>query len=407
MRIRRCIQALSTLLLMFLVISSSFAQDRNSGSVKVGEADLYPSVRFDFVSSDNAFLTSSDLIDTNGFLVKPKLELVANRRLLDISLAYEGDYGSFNEDVLNYDDHRLSFLAGADLATRHRVTGSLSFDLDHEEFGLNFTRGQPVDGSELVEFFTVVVQAGHIYGAANARGNLETGITIQNRDFLSQESLTDGFGFTEVSPSVAFTYRLSSSARALLGIDYSAFSFEDSSRDRDEVSVFAGVRLAEGRKTSGSVRLGVGNSDFSDGREDLTVLNAEIGLVYRPVSFSQITLDFDRALANLDGVATATDQGESIQDIVQLQWIHQWSSRVSSRAFLNYSDLSRDCPDEDTVLSRVGFEFGISVRRSVTVGASVDQTDRSDSECPNIVVDGTADSDFSALRFGVFLEAKL
>ena len=116
----------------------------------------------------------------------------------------------------DFDDHNLSLFAQADLATRHSVTGSLSVDKSHERFGLNFTRGEPVDSTEQVEFVTTDLTVTHTFGAADARGNIETGISIQNRNYLNEESLTSGFSFTRILPSIALTYRLSSTARALL-----------------------------------------------------------------------------------------------------------------------------------------------------------------------------------------------
>jgi len=408
MRACRAIQGILTVLLVPVFSTPAIAQSRSGLSVKVGEADLYPSVRIDYVSSDNAFLANDDTVDSQGILVKPRFELVANRRLLDVSLIYAGDYGSFDESLLNYDDHALSLGATANLATRHRVLGSLSVAKSHEDFGLNFTRGEPVEGSEQVEFTTTDLSAVHTFGAADAKGNVETGLLFRSRNYLNQDELTSGFDFSLVSPSVSFTYRLSSTARALLGVDYSIFNFDDNTLDRNDLSVFAGIRLAEGRKTSGTARLGFTNSDFDQaGRDDSSTLNAEIGLVYLPVSFAEIRLNIDRALDNADGVANAAASAQSVRDSFEIRWIHRWSSRVGSNAFVRRSNVSRDCPDVDTETTRAGFEMSVAVRQFLSIGAGIGQNDRSDSGCPGVAIDPEVDSDFDQTTFSVFLRAQL
>ena len=108
---------------------SVFAQD-NGQSVKVGEADLFPSLQLGYLFNSNAFVTENDEVDTTGFGVSPSLLLRAERRLLTFELSYDGDYATFDENALDFDDHDLQLRGNAELSSRRRFQGCLLYTSD-------------------------------------------------------------------------------------------------------------------------------------------------------------------------------------------------------------------------------------------------------------------------------------
>ena len=132
---------------------SVFAQD-NGQSVKVGEADLFPSLRLGYLFNSNTFVTENNEVDTTGFSVSPSLLLKAERRLLTLEFSYDGDYATFDENALDYDDHDLQLRANAELSSRRRFRGGLRINKEHEDLGRGFTRGIADTDADQVEFLT-------------------------------------------------------------------------------------------------------------------------------------------------------------------------------------------------------------------------------------------------------------
>jgi len=184
------------------------AQDLNQSAIKVGEADFFPSIRLGGITRDNVFAASSDQTDATGFLIAPSAILKADRRGLDVTLGYEGEYASFSEDAVSYDDHNLFGAVEAVVSTRKRVSASAALKLDHQELGTGLSRGAVSIGSEQVERFIFDANAAYTYGAPTARFNVTAGLDLDSVTFQNRPDITDGRDHTEFTPYGRISYRL-------------------------------------------------------------------------------------------------------------------------------------------------------------------------------------------------------
>ena len=370
-----------------------YAQD-DGRSIKVGEGDLFPSLRIDYLTNDNAFLTPDDETDANGVRISPTLSFVAERRLLQLRLQYAGEYENYNESALNFDDHVFSLDADAELSSRKRVRGRIRIAKEHEEFGRGITRGIASPDIDLIDFVTVDVGGAYTFGAKNATGNLEFGLDIRDRSYQSEPELTEGLDYTQITPRGQFTYRLSDRSRALLELGVSNWSFSDSTDDRNDIFFNTGLLLSQGGKSGGSVRVGATRQVFDDSdRDDTTEITADIAVFYRPVTFSRFDLRVERSFDDIDDTQVTSADSQEISDLVRLGWVHSWSSRVRSRSFVSHNSTSRSCPEQGTDLVSAGLEFGLDVRSWVELGAGIVGQRRKEDSCPNVDVSDGLDFD--------------
>lgn len=392
------IKLLATIFTPFIA-TSSLAQ-----SLKIGDSDLLPSTEIRFLSNSNAFLTPDDETDTTALVVSPRVEWLAQRRLLSLSLVYEGDYAAYSEDVLDYDDHLLGFTATAELGVRKRVRGEIQFSREHEVLGTLITRGLADENTEQVESTNIEAETSFGYGARNAKGNLEVGLRVADVNFTNQAQLTDGRGYTQFAPFGLFSFRLSSDTRLLLEGSISDLNYDDELRDRTDVTTFLGISLGENRKTSGTAKVGYSQASFEqNGRGDEDAVVAEVLLSWSPVDFSNFDLSVSREFDNSDSTAA---ENLTIDDSIRLGWSHSWSARVKTDAFVSRVGRDRDCPELDTATASAGVQIAFSVRRWLVLGAGVSVASRSSDDCP------TVDSDDEELDFdrglgNIFLRAKL
>ena len=389
----RAISVISTLLFFGFFGGGVFAQD-SGRSVKVGEADLYPSLRIDYLNNDNAFVTPNDEVDTNGVRVSPTLSLIAQRRLFQLRLGYAGQYGSFDESALNFDDHNLTLDADAELSSRRRVRGRFRVAKEHEDLGRGLTRGIATEDSDIIDFVTVDIGGAYTYGAKNATGNLEFGLNIRDRTYQSQSALTDGLDYTQITPRGLFTYRLSDRSRALFELGVSNWRFADSFDDRNDIFFNTGLLLSQGGKSGGTIRLGLARQKFDDSvRDDTSEFTANIALFYEPVAFSRFDLRVERSFDDIDGTQITSAGSQEINDFIRLGWVHNWSSRVRSRSFASHNSASRQCPSQGTDLTSVGFEIGVDARSWLELGAGVVSERRKDDNCTNPIIANNLDFD--------------
>ncbi len=381
-----------------------FAQSEEQLSYKIGETDLYPSVRLEFVQNSNAFLTEADPTESTGFVISPELNWVADRRLLTLRGNYVGDYATTSESELDYADHQFSADVAAELTARKRVNGKFSLDFGHQPLGTNLTRGLDNTGAEAVTYLDTQLSGEYIYGAENARGNITAGALIRSYSYNNRSDLTSNAGYLQFRPFGIFSLRISPDTRALAELRFDQFSFEGNRSDRTDTSLLGGFSFTPTGKFGGSLKIGATLSNYSGGDDESTLIS-EIDLNYEPTTFSRITLNLDREIDNESANPTSADSLSVIRDAASLVWRHEWSSRVFHVARLTVRNLSRACPDSDTSTTGVGYEMNVKVRRWLTVGASANTTRRTSSDCANAVDE--PDLDYERQIIGVHLKATL
>ncbi len=362
------------------MIISADALSQEAASFKLGETNLTPAVRVDYVSIDNVYRKASDEVSGTGVHVKPELVWSADRRLLTFDALYSGDYASFSEDGLDYDNHYLRLRGIGDISSRQRFLASLSVTNFAEEQGTGQASGVLDVLDEQVEVTGVFGRAEYTYGARNSRGNLTGGVILGSLSYSNLEAFTDGDDYTFVRPYGVFSLRLSPDTRFLTELRFTAFDYDDDARDRDEVALLTGVEMSASSKLSGDARIGVAKASFDqDSDNDTTELIAEVGLQYSPVSYSRFDISFDRSFETEDN--NVDNIGRAIDDTAGIVWTHDWSSRFQTRTTLSLDNSDRECPNVDDQTVAFEIELNYQVRRWLQFGISGTQESRSITDC--------------------------
>ena len=394
----------ASFLLLFGTISV-YAQQAAQTAVKVGEADLYPTVRLDFESLDNAFRNSENAVEATGVRVAPSAILFANRRGLEIKTGYEGAYASFSEEVLDYDDHHLFGSVNAVLGARKRLSGSAYVKFSHDDFGDNFTRGNSASVDEQVELTDLGVSTAYTFGAPSAKFNITGGLGLRRIDYQNREDVTQGRDYVEFSPFGRLSYRLSADTRVLLEVGLREIAYEDSIYDRSEIRLLTGLSFSGTGKSGGVAKIGAASSSYeAGGFEDRSVLTADINLYTLPSKFSRIDLNFARKFDDLDATNSVDGSVQTIDDFASVSWRNQWSGFVASTASLSIQNKNRDCPTSTTKSIDARFDVSVKPRQWVEIGLGFSNINRTADIC-----EGTASTDleFEAQKILAFLKLSL
>lgn len=383
---------------------NAFAQDRDQLYMNAGEAKFYPSVKLEFVSNDNV-LRDSDAVSTSGIVVSPNALFVADRRGLDVQFGYEGAYGAFDEDSINFADHRIFGSADAIFGVRKRGSLNVSILKGHESLGSGLTRNNASIGDEQVEYVDGAISGSFTYGAPTARFNVTGGLLLFSHSFQNRADVSDGRSYSEFAPFGQVSYRLSEDTRVLLQVRYRTLSFDDSTRDRNEFQTLTGLAFKGSGKLGGELKLGISQPDYADANvEDDSVFTVDTSLTYELSSLSIIKLRFGRELDNGGSLNQLTDTSQIIDDNISLSWKKNWSGFVSSNASITAVLVGGGCPVDRADTVKGAFDIRLKAKRWMTFGVGVASTSYSESLCDSTAV---SDDDYDLVELTAFVRLTL
>jgi len=401
---------LASISLMYLstVCTSGLAQQSGQAAIKLGDSELTPIVRIDYVTNSNAYLSPSDEVEATGFIVAPEFVLSADRGGVDARVGYQGEYAGFSESALDYDDHRLFADVSAEISSRKRLLAAIDISIEHEELGVERTEGSASADSEQVESLLTTINTQYSYGALSAKGNAAVGVFARSRGFRSREDITEGEDFTELTPFGRFSYRLSSDTRALLEARYRIFNFDNSLLDRNELQILTGLVFSGSSRVGGEAKFGLTSANYqSDAVKDTSLLAVDVNVYYLAASYSRISLRAVREFNNADGRSfSGGAQTQTIDDLLELSWDHKWSTFVGTRASVSAFNRNRECPSIGTQTFSSTFELGLSPRRWLEFGVGLQATDRSADNCEGLVQESSA-REFDRQKIGIYVRATL
>lgn len=380
-------------------------QAQEAASISLGDTELTPEVRVDYLSIDNLYRKGVDPESGSAVLINPSVTWQAESSSLLLEAQYDGNYGLYSEDGLDYDNHYLGLRSLAQISSRQRLGFTLAASQRSVEQGLGQTSSIVEILDEQIEIDSVAATGTFTYGAVNARGNLQGGLSVGSVDYSNLEQITEGDSYTYVRPFGIFSLRVSPDTRLQTIVRYAVLDYDDDGRDRDQVSLLAGVTMSASSKLSGDARVGVVKASFDQSSdEDTTELIAEVGLDYAPVSYSRFRLDLTRGLETEDN--SGDNVGQSVDDDLALVWTHDWSSRFQTQSTFSFSNEDRECPNIDDQTVGVEVELNFQVRRWLQFGISGAQASRTIDVCDGTSVD-IDNLEYDRSVFGAHIRATL
>ncbi|MFK8068865.1 MAG: outer membrane beta-barrel protein [Gammaproteobacteria bacterium] len=384
---------------------NAHAQQSDQLHVAVGEARLFPRVTLTSLSNDNVLRNSDPVISSSGFLVAPEALFKAERRGLDIQFGYEGLYGVYDENSLDFNNHLIFANAEAIFGVRRKLDISTSISKGHQSLGTGLTRRSAAVGDEQPEYVDGSIRGSFTYGAPTARFNVAGGIDISRRSYQNRVDVTDGLSYSELLPYGQLSYRLSADARALAQVRFGTYKFDDGNLDRKELQILTGLAFRGGRKLSGEVKLGIIQPDYADAsREDSSILTVDTALSYRPSSLSIFGLRVERQLSNEGSLNQANNGSQNIDDTVSMSWRREWSGFISTNALITIDLEEGGCPVDRSDTVNATLDVGFKARRWLILGLGVESTNYTESQCDSAFVD---ENDYELVELKAFVTLTL
>jgi hypothetical protein len=349
--------------------------------VKAGAFDLIPTLDIDYSDTDNMFKSASNQVDTTLLLLNPRLQAIVDDGSSSFSLsaeAIDGDYSATSED--DYTDWRVAADTHLQVSTRNAFELNAGLFSTREMRGTGFSQGGllPSDPDSYEE---TTAGISYLYGDSESFFSFDLNAGIYDKTYDNNRSQTQFREREDDRLSATAYFNVSPRTNILLeyrntDIDYTtdpiAVLGARDSLDSEETYAFIGVTWEATAKTTGSIKVGHGDKEFSDAdRADADGAFWEASILWEPLSYSSVTLNAQ------SGFGEAVGQGDALEtDNYNLSWTHEWSNSLSHSLSLYASDddyIGSQRADEfDTLSLRVDY----SVRRWFDVNVSIAREER-------------------------------
>lgn len=291
--------------------------------------------------------------------ISPTFMLTAETGASAYRLKYTADseiYHSYS-DATNT-DHHLVLDSIMEFTSRHRLDWALAYHRVEET-------ADTADQDENDKYSSSIARAVYGFGAQSAMNQLEFGAHYEARRYHNSGNLNAQEERDSTILHSTWFHRLGARTRSLVEVRYGMHDYVQSSanRDNNDTSLLAGATWDATAKVSGSARLGMQRKDFdSDLRDDYTSPMWEVGLDYKPRTYSIISLNTRQAFdEGDDDAATIRDQ------TTRLGWEHEWSTRIRTDLDVRYSDREYKASERDDELWSYGVGLTYSPDRWIDV----------------------------------------
>ena len=341
----------------------NFDEEKDFGPLTLGPGYLEPGVEETLRYDDN--VTYSPTGTTQAFIniLTPKLGYVIPGKKLKIKLDTEletGLYGSGSVD--NYID--FLFKSSVDYQPTSRIYSQLTGDFTKSHDGRGTGRalgglGTTQDSPD--EWHRFDFGSTFAYGAATTKGRVELEADYGIKRYDNNRTLTFVRALDELGGAARFFYRVRPKTYAVLEGRISEVNYQNDapglpSLDSLTTRQLLGVTWLATFKTSGFLKLGLINKDFYSSRTDNDGFTWEVGVDWKPKTYSIVRLKTDQSFEETNGTGDAIDTMT-----FSLNWEHGWRPRIKSILDFIYTMEKYDPdPREDNIFNagaRVDYEF--------------------------------------------------
>ena len=208
------------------------------------------------------------------------------------------------------------------------------------------------------------------YGAPTARGRLEfeTGYLNKrydtNRAFTFSRDRDDYYGaarfFYRIRPKTSLVFEGRTTA-----FDYTTDAAGVPSLDGIDTVLLTGVTWQATYKTTGFAKIGYNFRTFaSDQRDTQSGLDWDVGVDWKPRSYSTVRLETSKSITETNGTGDAINSSN-----ILLSWEHQWQDRFSTRLNFGYQNSTFEPATREDNTYLMGASANYAFRRWLSLGA--------------------------------------
>ena len=317
-----------------------------------------PSLEIGVVYDDNIYNEQRSGTSSVIMAVMPsvnfKMDDGINYYSLDIK-AEKGIYETSDSD--NYTDVELGINAHIEPNDTHRIDLSVKGEWLTESRGTGKTEADFEKTNEPILYGKNTLAAAYEYGAKQTKGRLVFDLQYFEKEYRNFDEITRRSNYDSLFLGSTFYYSTRAHTDTVvevnvqkIGYDYNAP--DEFNRDSDVYTVLLGMQWEASSILHGFIKIGAQAKEFTDSRrDDFTGFSWNIGGMWRPLTYSQVTFSTSQATKDPDG------KGDYVLETkFQADWRHHWATYYyTSFGVYKYKD-------DYSGISRVDDTYGFTLK---------------------------------------------
>jgi polysaccharide biosynthesis protein VpsM len=324
--------------------------------IEAGPFFIYPTLGIAVGRDSNVARTNTNEIASTATLITPSIvaDLLSNGDRY--VFGYKGKFLRYADSKENNtDSNELQFQAENTYSAR--LSSLILSNLLYAEDA----QGTTDSGSTTPDRYRSFGLKGLVgYGAAEATGRIELEAGLQNKRYSNNQSVTRFFDQDSLSAAARFFYRVAPRTSVIFEARAQNFDYvvNPELQNSKEYRLYTGLTWDADDSFMGTVKVGMLNKRYdADAKGEFTKFSYEGLLRFTPLSYSSFELSALRTPSESTGSGNFL-----LDDVLNAQWNHSWSSYLSSRAYLSYvnSDYSGISRTDDTYITGLAVDYKLT-----------------------------------------------
>lgn len=380
------------------------AELRDAADFDAAGFTITPTLNASIGYDDNITTTPSNELSANVYKLAPELKAKTEfGDFVGLDLNTKAEKGVYSgQSFNNYYDYSFGTGLGFRLSSKQSLALNYDFSRSHDPAG----SPTAVAVNAIEKYRTNSGTLAYKFGNKDSVARLEFAVSGEGKRYKEQASSGKNFDSEKIDATVfvGVAPRTEVFVQAIAG-EYDFITVN--ALDNDDTQAYLGVKWEATAKTTGSVKIGKQEKDYTQRtpklEQDETVWEA--GVKWEPRSYSAFTLDLSRSVGNGNGTTnTALTENAVDRTTTAIGWEHKWSDDVktTTAASLNneeYLGGTRNGIEADILAFNAGLEF--KVERNFTLHMNYSYTDKEAENANGTTATAEEYSQSSAVVFGV------
>ena len=317
-----------------------------------------PSLEIGVVYDDNIYNEQGSGTSSVIMAVMPsvnfKMDDGINYYSFDMN-AEKGIYETSGSD--NYTDVELGMNAHIEPNDTHRIDASVKGEWLTESRGTGKTEEDFEKTDEPILYGKNTLAVAYEYGAKQTKGRLVFDLQYYEKKYRNFYAITRRSNYDSVFLGSTFYYSTRAHTDTVIEVNVEKIGYDyndpdEFNRDSDVYTALLGMQWEASSILHGFIKIGVQAKEFTDSRrDDFTGFSWNIGGVWRPLTYSQLTFSTSQATKDPD-----VEGDYVLETKYQAEWRHYWATYYyTSFGVYKYKD-------DYSGISRVDDTYGYSLK---------------------------------------------
>lgn len=273
----------------------------------------------------------------------------------------------------NYVDNYVGINTHTEFTSRNRLDFGVSYLDSHYVRGMFLGRdllNPPSQPDEPDQYHLFSGDLTYQYGHPKNKGNMEVSLSVKDYTFTNNFDNTLQQDRTQYSVIPGFYYRLMPNTRLLTQVENIVLTHKYKvSEDSDYLKqrFLVGVTWDYSTKTVGTAKIGYLNQDYLNAKNyDMSGITWDINVRWLPLSYTKFEADISHNVT--PSVSSIINLRNS--DRVNLNWVHNWNSRITSRVIGAYEKANNSSTSRKDEFKSFGIDISYGFQRWLGLGIS-------------------------------------